>query len=231
MSEIKKILIVDDDISTLDLVAMILQNNNYFPIKAANGREAIKAIENYDIDGAILDMMLPDYSGLDLIKVIRDDQRISSIPVLMLTGKTDEIDTVLGLEIGADDYIHKPFKKRELLARLNAVFRRFYRDDTKKKILVYGDLIINPLEYWVKIKGREVRLSPKEFNLLLMLSARPGRIFTREEILDKVWGYDIALETRTVDVHVRKLRTKIEKDPGSPKYIETVKGIGYRFAG
>lgn len=231
MSEIKKILIVDDDISTLDLVAMILQNNNYFPIKAASGREAIKAIENYDIDGAILDMMLPDYSGLDLIKVIRDDQRISSIPVLMLTGKTDEIDTVLGLEIGADDYIHKPFKKRELLARLNAVFRRFYRDDTKKKILVYGDLIINPLEYWVKIKGREVRLSPKEFNLLLMLSARPGRIFTREEILDKVWGYDIALETRTVDVHVRKLRTKIEKDPGSPKYIETVKGIGYRFAG
>lgn len=231
MSGMKKILIVDDDSSTLDLVAMILQNNNYLAIKATDGLECMEAIEKYDIDGAILDMMLPDYSGLDLIKMIRDNPRFSSIPIMMLTGKTEEIDTVLGLEIGADDYIHKPFKKRELIARLNAIFRRLKRDDTSKKLLVYGDLTINPLEYWVKIKGKDIKMSPKEFNLLLMLSGKPGRIFTREEILDRVWGYDVALETRTVDVHIRKLRLKIESNPNEPKFIETVKGIGYRFAG
>ena len=226
----KKILIVDDDVSIVNLVSMILEKNNYLVIRASDGDEALEKVEKYDIDAAILDLMLPDINGLSLLQQIRNNPRVAHIPILMLTSKTEEIDTVLGLEMGADDYIHKPFKKRELVARLNVVFRRIEQDQKiKNKPVLFGDVEMDLISHSVQKSGKDIVMSPKEFQLLAMLASNPGRVYTRDEILDRVWDEEVALETRTVDVHIRRIRKKIEDDPQNPMWIETVRGYGYRL--
>jgi len=226
----KKVLVVDDDPSIVSLIEVILKKDSYEVIAAYNGVQAIEALDENDIDAAILDMMLPDINGLSLLKEIRGHEKSKHIPVMMVTGRDDEIDTVLGLEMGADDYIHKPFKKREFLARLNVIFRRIEQDKASVgSPIAFGNVILNPLTHELKKSGQEIILSPKEYKLLLLLVTNPNRVFSRDELLDKVWDDVVAFETRTVDVHIRRLRTKVEEDPQNPVWIETIRGYGYRF--
>lgn len=226
----KKVLVVDDDPSIVSLIEVILKKDSYVTIAAYTGDQAMKALDEHKIDAAILDMMLPDINGLSLLREIRSHAAYKHIPVMMVTGRDDEIDTVLGLEMGADDYIHKPFKKRELVARLNVIFRRIEQDKSAVgEPIVFGDLVLNPLTHEVLKAGAEIALSPKEYKLLLLLMSNPNRIFTRDELLNKVWDDVVAFETRTVDVHIRRLRSKVEDDPQNPVWIETIRGYGYRF--
>lgn len=226
----KRILIVDDDVAIVSLIEVVLKNENFITVAAYSGEQAMAALEQQEIDAAILDMMLPDINGLTLLKAIRNNARHKHIPVLMVTGKDDEIETVLGLEMGADDYIHKPFKKRELVARLNVIFRRMDIDrSTVGEAVVFGDAVFHPLTHQLTKAGNEVELSPKEYKLLQLFTMNPNRIFTRDELLNKVWDDEVAFETRTVDVHIRRLRAKVEDDPQNPIWIETIRGYGYRF--
>ncbi len=228
---VKRVLVVDDDPSIVSLIEMTLKKNSYEIITAYSGTQALEKLDNEDIHAAILDMMLPDINGLALLKEIRKHPRLGHIPVMMVTGRDEEIDTVLGLEMGADDYIHKPFKKRELVARLNVIFRRIEQDKSSiGEPIVFGDLSLNPLTHQLIKSGTELQLSPKEYKLLLLLVTNPNRIYSRDELLDKVWNDEVAFETRTVDVHIRRLRTKIESDPQNPVWIETIRGYGYRFS-
>ena len=227
----KKVLIVDDDPSMVELIKLILENNNFNVISAGTGEYALIQLENELVDACLLDMMLPDINGLQLLQKIRALPMGKHIPLIMITSKQDEFDTVLGLELGADDFIHKPFKKRELIARLNVIFRRIEQD--KQSILMpisFGDVSINPYTHSVKKGETLLELTPKEFKLLLYLVTNPNMIFSRDQLLNSVWDDVVAIETRTVDVHMRKLRMKIETDPKSPKWLETVRGYGYRFS-
>jgi len=227
----KKVLIVDDDPSMVELIKLILENNNFSVISAGTGEYALIQLENELVDACLLDMMLPDINGLQLLQKIRALPMGKHIPLIMITSKQDEFDTVLGLELGADDFIHKPFKKRELIARLNVIFRRIEQD--KQSILMpisFGDVSINPYTHSVKKGETLLELTPKEFKLLLYLVTNPNMIFSRDQLLNSVWDDVVAIETRTVDVHMRKLRMKIETDPKSPKWLETVRGYGYRFS-
>lgn len=227
----KRVLIVDDDPSMVELIKLILENNNFTVISAGTGEYALKQLEDELVDACLLDMMLPDINGLQLLQQIRALPMGKHIPLIMITSKQDEFDTVLGLELGADDFIHKPFKKRELIARLNVIFRRIEQD--KQSILMpigFGDVSINPYTHSVKKGEQLLELTPKEFKLLLYLVTNPNMIFSRDQLLNSVWDDVVAIETRTVDVHMRKLRMKIETDPKSPKWLETVRGYGYRFS-
>ncbi len=227
----KRVLIVDDDPSMVELIKLILENNNFTVISAGTGEYALKQLEDELVDACLLDMMLPDINGLQLLQQIRALPMGKHIPLIMITSKQDEFDTVLGLELGADDFIHKPFKKRELIARLNVIFRRIEQD--KQSILMpisFGDVSINPYTHSVKKGEHLLELTPKEFKLLLYLVTNPNMIFSRDQLLNSVWDDVVAIETRTVDVHMRKLRMKIETEPKSPKWLETVRGYGYRFS-
>jgi len=227
----RKVLVVDDDPAIVSLIEVILKKNSYIIVAAYSGEQALKALEENEIDAAILDMMLPDINGLSLLKEIRSHTLYKHIPVMMVTGRDDEIDTVLGLEMGADDYIHKPFKKRELVARLNVIFRRIEQDKSSVGHPIhFGNVELNPLTHQLLVEGEDVSLSPKEFKLLLLLVNNPNIVFTRDDLLDKVWDDEVAFETRTVDVHIRRLRSKIETDPQNPVWIETIRGYGYRFS-
>lgn len=226
----RKVLVVDDDPAIVSLIQVILKKNSYITVPAYSGEQALKMIEENEIDAAILDMMLPDINGLSLLKEIRSHAVYKHIPVMMVTGRDDEIDTVLGLEMGADDYIHKPFKKRELVARLNVIFRRMEQDKASVgQPIHFGNVTLNPLTHQLLVREEEVSLSPKEYKLLLLLVNNPNIVFSRDEILNKVWDDEVAFETRTVDVHIRRLRAKIEEDPQNPTWIETIRGYGYRF--
>ncbi len=226
----KKVLVVDDDPSIVSLIEVILKKNSYIIIAAYSGDQALKALKEHKVDAAILDMMLPDINGLSLLREIRSHESYKHIPVMMVTGRDDEIDTVLGLEMGADDYIHKPFKKRELVARLNVIFRRIEQDKSSVgEPIVFGNVVLNPLTHQLMKDGNEIGLSPKEYKLLLLLVSNPNKVFSRDELLNKVWDDIVAFETRTVDVHIRRLRAKIEEDPQKPVWIETIRGYGYRF--
>jgi len=228
---IKRVLVVDDDPSIVSLIEVILKKNSYEIIAAYTGAQALEKLEVEQIDAAILDMMLPDINGLSLLKEIRSHPQFSQIPIMMVTGRDEEIDTVLGLEMGADDYIHKPFKKRELVARLNVIFRRIEQDRSNiGQPISFGDVTLNPLTHQLLKGEQELTLSPKEYKLLLLLVSNPNRVYTRDELLNKVWDDEVAFETRTVDVHIRRLRTKVETDPQNPVWIETVRGYGYRFS-
>ncbi len=227
----KRVLVVDDDASMVELIRLILEKNNYLVTGVGTGYDALMEIENEVVDACLLDMMLPDINGIQLLQKIRALPMGENIPLIMITSSRDEFDTVLGLELGADDFIHKPFNKRELIARLNVIFRRIEQD--RQSILMpisFGDVSINPYTHSVKKADQLIELSPKEFKLLLFFVTNPNMIFSRDQLLNNVWDDIVAIETRTVDVHIRKLRTKIETDPQNPKWIETVRSYGYRFS-
>lgn len=226
----RKVLIVDDDPAMVELIERILSTSNYDTLRALTGQEALDKMESDSLDACLLDMMLPDINGIQLLQKIRNMEVGRHIPIIMITGNQDEFDTVLGLELGADDFIHKPFNRRELIARLNVIFRRIEQDQEKfLKPIVFGDVRINPYTHTVT-KGEEIiDLSPKEYKLLSFLVTNPNVVFTRDQLLDHIWDDVVAIETRTVDVHIRKLRKKLEDSPDKPKWFETVRGYGYRF--
>ena len=226
------ILVVDDEEPIQELLRFNLEKEGYVVCGATDGQEALKHVESDHPDLIVLDLMLPGMDGLEVCRRIRSNPKFQQIPIIMLTAKGEEIDTVLGLELGADDYMTKPFSPRELLARIKARLRRpNSQEETETQIIVRGELRVDVTGFRVHVRGEETELTPKEFELLRVLVAHPGRVYSREELLERIWGYEYDGDTRTVDVHVRHLRLKIEKDPSNPDYIETLRGIGYRFKG
>jgi Response regulators consisting of a CheY-like receiver domain and a winged-helix DNA-binding domain len=227
MTNTRKILIVDDEQNILDVVTAYLEKEGYETITAIDGEAALKIIEKETIHLVVLDLMLPKISGEEVCHRIRAH---SDIPIIMLTAKSEEFDKVLGLELGADDYITKPFSVRELVARVKAIFRRIGNNTTSDvENIRHGDITIDCTRHEVYKGGKLLEMPLKEFELLKMLIINKGKVLSRELLLDKIWGFDYYGETRTVDVHIRYLRQKIEDDDSNPIYIETIRGIGYRF--
>ncbi len=225
----KRILIVDDEKDLVELVSYNLSKEGFSVEPSYNGQDAIEKLRSQYFDLVILDLMLPELDGLEVLRIIRSDQKLRSLPVLILTAKGEETDRVLGLELGSDDYVTKPFSPRELVARIKAIFRRTSREtiETQEDVLRIGELVIDRDRYSVRINNREIKLSTIEFKLLLYLAERKGKIFTRDQLLDAVWGNEVYVEPRTVDVHIRRLRSQIEEDPSNPRYIKTRRGVGY----
>lgn len=226
-----KVLVVDDEPSIVELIRFNLVREGFKVTAAYSGGGLLDRIRAERPDLVILDIMLPGEDGLTICREIRKE---SNLPIIMLTAKDSETDKVLGLELGADDYITKPFSPRELIARVRAVLRRSSGEEsaeTKKQVLKVRDLMLDSEKHLVTLNGRELDLPPKEFELLRILMENPGRVLTREYLLETIWGYEYIGETRTVDVHIRRLRQKIEPDPSQPVYIETVHGFGYRIRG
>jgi two-component system response regulator MtrA len=218
-----RVLIVDDDTALAEMLGIVLKNEGYEPGVVTRGDEAIAAFREFKPDLVLLDLMLPGMDGIDVCKEIRAE---SGVPIVMLTAKTDTVDVVLGLESGADDYVLKPFKPKELVARVRARLRRL--DEPKPETLEIGDLTIDVAGHAVKRDDSVIPLTPLEFDLLACLARRPWQVFSREELLEKVWGYRHAADTRLVNVHVQRLRSKIEKDPEHPEIVVTVRGVGYK---
>lgn len=227
----KKILIVDDEKDIVELIAYNLNKEGFVTDSAPDGETALAKIKKGNYDLVILDLMLPGLQGVELCRIIRNDIQTASLPVIMLTAKGEEVDRVLGLEMGADDYITKPFSPRELVARVNAVLRRAKERPASGRIIKEGDLVIDKDAYAVTRKGIPIKLSATEFRLLLYLVERKGRVFNREQLLNAVWSDEAFVEPRTVDVHIRRLRAQIEENPSSPGYIKTMRGAGYFFDG
>ena len=229
----KRILIVDDEEHILELLEYNLEQEGYEPIKADTGEKAIEILEKEEVDLVLLDWMLPGINGIDVLKNIRSSDKINKLPIILLTAKGDEISKVVGLEVGADDYLTKPFSIHELFARIKAVLRRsdssYGKNEDKEGKLVIDNLEINPSRRTVKVNDEQVELSFKEFELLYLLAKNRGIVFTRNQLLERIWGYDYVGETRTVDVHVSNLRKKIESDESHPVFIKTVRGMGYKF--
>jgi two-component system alkaline phosphatase synthesis response regulator PhoP len=222
----KTILVADDKANIRNLVRDYLEAEGFRVFIASNGREALYAARQEKPDLILLDIMMPEMSGYDFIKTYRKE---SETPIILLTAKLDETDKVLGLELGADDYVTKPFGMKELVARINAVLRRMDRPVVESDSLSAGEIHLDKESRIVTVSGRAVNLTPSEFDLLVVLISAPGRVFSRSELLLKVQGTTFENVERTIDVHIRNLRTKIEKDPSHPEYIETVFGIGYKF--
>ena len=222
--KIAKVLIVDDDNNICQIIKMYLENSGYATKVSNDGKEAQDAFLEYKPDLVLLDIMLPSIDGIDILKWIRKDYET---PVIMLTAKGETFDKVLGLELGADDYMVKPFEPKELLARIKAVLRRYNSEGDNKEVLKFEDLVIDINSYTVIYNGEEIKMPPKEFELLYYLGSNKNRVFTREQLLCEVWGYDYPGDSRTVDVHIKRLREKLEK--GSNWQIETVWGVGYKF--
>jgi two-component system alkaline phosphatase synthesis response regulator PhoP len=227
MSEYK-ILAVDDEEHIQELIKFNLENSGYKVICCGNGTEALKIAKSEKPDLVLLDVMLPGIDGYDVCKEIRKDNNVSNIPIIMITAKSEELDKILGLELGADDYITKPFSVRELLARVKAVLRRTTIQPMDKSYR-FDNIIVDFEKHEVTNDGKRIELTLKEFEVLEILIKNKGRVITRDFLLDKVWGYEYFGETRTVDVHIRHLRQKIEEDDKNPRYIETIRGVGYRF--
>ncbi|MBE6067708.1 MAG: response regulator transcription factor [Clostridium lundense] len=222
--KIAKVLVVDDDNNICEVIKMYLENAGYEVRVSNDGKEAQEAFLEYKPELVLLDIMLPHVDGVDVLKWIRKD---SEVPVIMLTAKGETFDKVLGLELGADDYMVKPFEPKELLARIKAVLRRYSSENESKEMLKFEDLTVDSNSYNVIYKGEEVKMPPKEFELLHYLASNKNRVFTREQLLCEVWGYDYPGDSRTVDVHVKRLREKLQG--GSNWNIETVWGVGYKF--
>lgn len=222
--KIAKILVVDDDENICEVIKMYLETSGYSTKICNNGRMAQNTFLEYKPDLVLLDMMLPLVDGIDVLKWIRKDYET---PVIMLTAKGETFDKVLALELGADDYMVKPFEPKELIARIKAVLRRYNADNTGKEAIKLSDIAIDVNSYSVTYKGLDVKMPPKEFELLYFLASNKNRVFTREQLLCEVWGYDYPGDSRTVDVHVKRLREKL---PGGDNWeIETVWGVGYKF--
>jgi len=228
----KIILVVDDEKDIVELVAYNLEREGYQIAKAYDGHQALRYIRENQPDLVILDLMLPGISGLEICRLIRKKPETEGLPIIMLTAKSDSVDKIMGLEIGADDYLTKPFNVRELLARVRAVLRRWEiraeLEDVDK--VSFKGLAIDFRTYEVTVEGKKVDLGPTELKLLRFFIMNPGRVYTRDQLLDHVWGNESFVEPRTVDVHVSRLRAAIEQDKENPEYILTVRGIGYKFA-
>ena len=227
-----KVLVVDDEKDLVELVEYNLKKEGYTVLCAGDGVEAQRLLAREAPDLVVLDIMLPGVQGLDVLKWMRKKPETQGIPVILLTAKSDELDRVLGLELGADDYVTKPFSPRELVARVKAVLRRasVTGKQEDKKSIVAGRLRIDLLKHKVYLNDVVVELSATEFKLLTYLAENRGRVISRESLLDNVWGHDSFVEQRTVDVHVRRLRAKVEEDPENPAIILTVRGVGYEFS-
>jgi two-component system alkaline phosphatase synthesis response regulator PhoP len=225
------ILVVDDEPNIQELIKYNLQKENYEVISALDGLTGLTMAQTHLPDLIILDIMLPGRDGYEVCRTLKSDARTAPIPIIMLSAKDEEIDKILGLELGAYDYVTKPFSPRELVSRIKANLRRreHMNEPVGEKEIHYKNLVIRPERYEAILNGKKLDLTPKEFEILVILSSNPGRVFTRDMLLEKIWGFNETKETRTVDVHIRHLRQKIERDPSNPEYIETLRGIGYRF--
>ena len=218
-----RVLVVDDDPALAEMLGIVLRSEGFLPSFVADGERALAAFREARPDIVLLDLMLPGMSGIDVCRAIRAE---AGVPIVMLTAKSDTVDVVLGLECGADDYIVKPFKSKELIARVRARLRR--TDDPAPEMLQIVDVSIDVAGHSVKRGGEQVNLTPLEFDLLVALARKPRQVFTREVLLEQVWGYRHAADTRLVNVHVQRLRAKIEKDPEHPEIVVTVRGVGYK---
>lgn len=218
--------IVDDEPDIIELVSVNLERAGYEVVGFGDAGGFFKALEKRLPDIVLLDLMLPDMDGLEICKALNSDDRWSSVPVIMLTARSGETDRVLGLELGADDYVTKPFSPRELVARVKAVLRRRTGEEETRKIRIGTLLVIDSDRYEVRAKGRKVDLTPTEFRILRFLASHRGRVFTREQILDHLWGHEKAVIDRTVDVHIRNLREKLGK---AASLIKNVRGVGYKI--
>jgi two-component system OmpR family response regulator len=228
---VDKVLIVEDDDNLLEAIKYNLRKEGYDVVTANDGEQALEMARKEKPNLLILDIMLPKMSGFEVCRTLRKEM---IVPILMLTAKADETDKIVGLEIGADDYMTKPFNMRELLARVMAVLRRSKMVEAPvaaTEVIQIGHLEIDAARHQASLAGAEIELSPKEFDLLAFLAKNKGLVFSREQLLEKVWGYDYAGDTRTVDVHVRWLRQKIEKDAAHPEHLITVRGTGYKLEG
>jgi two-component system phosphate regulon response regulator PhoB len=221
------VLVIDDEPDLLELVRINLEQAGYRTSTAASGRAALEALRRSRPDLIVLDLMLPDVSGMDVCRRLRSDPETADLPIIMLTAKADEVDRVVGFELGADDYVTKPFSPRELVLRVGAVLRRKTAEAASGGALEHKSLRLDPDRHRCFVDGAEVTLTAKEFDLLHCLMSRPGRVLTRDALLEQVWGADISVTTRTVDTHLKRLREKLG-DAGL--LIETVRGVGYRFA-
>jgi two-component system response regulator RegX3 len=224
-----KVLIVEDEVSFSDALAYLLKKESYEVEVAVNGAEAIERFQTFNPDLILLDLMIPEVSGTEVCRVIRST---SQVPIIMLTAKDSEIDKVVGLELGADDYVTKPYSSRELLARMKAVMRRNSGDNAgieEGALLTAGSVRMDLDKHQVTVNSVAVTFPLKEFELLEFLMRNSGRVLTRSQLIDRVWGNDYFGDTKTLDVHIKRLRAKIEEDPANPKIIHTIRGLGYKL--
>ncbi len=240
--EIVRVLIAEDEESFIDALAVGLERENFVVTIARDGSQALELFADGEFDLVLLDIMLPKMSGLDVCRIIRSK---STVPIIMVTAKSTEIDTVVGLEIGADDYVAKPYRLRELISRIRAVLRRAALNSElevkvaepnpaspspdKDSTISVGEVRLDPERHECVVRGIEIKLPLKEFELVQLLLTNAGRVVTRETLIDRVWGYDYVGDTKTLDVHIKRLRSRIEQDPAHPVLITTIRGLGYRF--
>ncbi|OGW38807.1 MAG: DNA-binding response regulator [Nitrospirae bacterium GWD2_57_9] len=221
------ILVIDDEPDLVELVSYNLRKEGFKVSTAANGEDGLEKIRKGTFDLLILDLMLPGVQGVEVCRMVRSNPKTESLPIIMLTAKTDMSDKIKGLETGADDYMTKPFSPSELVARVRALLRRTARGEVTEKTIQVGDLTIYAETYTATKRNKPVHLSATEFKLLLFLAERRGRVFSRDQLLDAVWKDEAFVEPRTVDVHIRRLRTAIEDDPAEPVFVKTRRGVGY----
>jgi two-component system, OmpR family, response regulator RegX3 len=228
MADPPTILVVDDEQSYRDALAVSLRREGFLVQVAADGIEALDRYDTYRPALVLLDVMLPRMSGIDVCRELRAKSRV---PIIMLTARDAEIDTVVGLEVGADDYVTKPFRLRELVARIRAALRRApgEEEDTNAEVVEVADVRLDPIRHEVSVRGEPVQLALKEFDLLELLLVNAGRVLTRDTLMDRVWGPSYVGDTKTLDVHIKRLRAKIEENPSAPTRITTIRGLGYRY--
>jgi two-component system phosphate regulon response regulator PhoB len=225
----QRVIVIEDEKDLAELVRYNLRKEGFDVEVFASGRQGFEHLRRESADLVVLDIMLPDDDGLDLCRRLRGQERTQSLPVIFLTAKGSEVDRIVGLEIGGDDYVTKPFSPRELVARVKAVLRRRDRAGSFPEVIQAGDVRLDTATRETRVRGKPVELTTLEFKLLRFLMAQPRRVFSRDRLLDEVWGTDRFVTPRTVDVHIRRLREKIEPEPEDPRYIQTVRGAGYRF--
>jgi DNA-binding response OmpR family regulator len=227
---VARVLIVDDEPNIREVVGLYLRRDGHEVVSATDGEEALEVFSESKPDLVVLDLMLPKISGLEVCRRMREDRRV---PLIMLTARGEEEERIVGLSLGADDYVVKPFSPRELAARVAAVLRRVEESSGPgdQRVLSFDDLRIDPSTREVLVRGEPVTLTAREFDLLYELASSPGRVYTRDQLMELVWGYTFSADTSTVTVHVRRLREKVEPDPARPRYLQTVWGVGYKFGG